>query len=123
MYGAALLKTINDAGLAVMILTEGLEDSELLASRLTRAEVTRQLRLLIQTTECLPQELTQGMPEIDWRGLTAAGVALSGRAGPALDDALMFAIRSLVPATLMWLRVYQQQQPGWFRMVPAMASQ
>lgn len=67
MYGAALLKTINDAGLTVMILTEGLEDSQLLASRLTRAEVTRQLRLLIQTTECLPQELMQGMPEIPRR--------------------------------------------------------
>jgi len=122
MYGAALLKTINDAGVAVMILTEGLEDHELLGSRLTRAEVARQLRLLIQMAECLPQELMQGMPEIDWRGLTAAGEVLSGREGPDLNDAMVFATRSLVPATLMWLRVYQQQQPGWFRMVPAVAN-
>jgi len=57
MFGAALLKTIEEAGIAVLTLTEGLQDSELLASRLTRQEVTRQLRLLLEAAAALPPEL------------------------------------------------------------------
>jgi hypothetical protein len=32
----------------------------------------------------------------------------------AQDDALMFGVRSLVPATLTWLKVYEQAQPELF---------
>lgn len=31
-------------------------------------------------------------------------------------------LKTINDATLMWLRVYKQQQPGWFRTVPAVAS-
>jgi hypothetical protein len=114
MYGAALLQIINEAGEAVLTLVEGVEDSELLASRLTRIEVARQARLLSESATSLPAHLRQAMPEIDWDGLAAAGAALAGPAGAALDDALVFAARALVPATLMWLRVYKTSQPSWF---------
>jgi hypothetical protein len=116
MVGAALLKALEDAGIAVLTLTEGLEDDELLGSRLTRVEVTRQLCLLFKAAAALPRELQQGMPEIDWAGLAAAATPLQGPAGPERDDALLFATRSLAPAALMWLRVYRQQHPDWFAM-------
>ena len=32
----------------------------------------------------------------------------------ARDEALWFAVRSLVPATLMWLRVYRESNPELF---------
>lgn len=38
MLNASLLSIIEKAGVAVLILTEGLEQDEFLASRLTRAE-------------------------------------------------------------------------------------
>jgi hypothetical protein len=120
MYGAALLKTIEETGTGVLTLVEGLQDSELLASRLTRAEVVRQLRLLAESAMALPIELRGGMPEVDWAGIGAAGKALAGPAGAALDDALVFASQALVPATLMWMRVYKEQHPEWFRMSMAL---
>lgn len=119
MYGAALLKTIEEAGVGIMTLTEGLQDSELLASRLTRQEVARQLRLFTEAAAALPPELRQGMPEVDWEGIAAAGLALTAPRGPAQDDALSFGVRALTPATLMWLRIYRQQSPQWFSMTPA----
>jgi hypothetical protein len=120
MYGAALLKTIEETGTGVLTLVEGLQDSELLASRLTRAEVVRQLRLLAESAMALPIELRGGMPEVDWAGIGAAGKALAGPGGAALDDALVFASQALVPATLMWMRVYKEQHPEWFRMSMAL---
>jgi hypothetical protein len=122
MYGAALLNIMTDAGVAVMTLTEGIEDRELIASRLTRAEVARQARILIEAAMNLPQLIREGMPEIDWAGISGAGSALSGPAGRAMDDALVFASRALIPATLMWMRVYQQQHPDWFILTPPLKT-
>jgi hypothetical protein len=112
--GAALLQAINEAGEGVLILVEGVEDEELLASRLTRAEVMRQSSLLIDAAAALPPEMRQAMPEVDWDGLATTGLALAGPAGPARDEALVTAARALVPATLMWMRVYKTAQPDWF---------
>lgn len=49
---------------------------------------------------------------------TSVAILTEGPAGNALDEALWFACESLVPATLLWLRVYQQSQPELFRMAP-----
>lgn len=116
MYAAALLKTIEEAGVAVLTLTEGLLDTELLASRLTRQEVTRQLRLLTEAAAALPSEVHQGMPEIDWAGLATTGLALAGGPGTELDEAMLSGSRALTPAAMMWLRVYKSQHPQWFAM-------
>jgi uncharacterized protein (UPF0212 family) len=116
MYGAALLKTIEETGVGVLTLVEGLQDSELLSSRLTRSEVTRQLRMLTEAAMALPSEVRTAMPEVDWAGIGTAGNALAGPAGGELDEAMVVASRALVPATLMWMRVYKQQHPEWFSM-------
>ncbi|HEX5356217.1 MAG TPA: hypothetical protein VFW93_08360 [Aquabacterium sp.] len=116
MYAAALLKTIEEAGVAVLTLTEGLLDTELLASRLTRHEVTRQLRLLTEAAAALPSEVHQGMPEIDWAGLATTGLALAGAPGSELDEAMLLGSRAQTPAAMMWLRVYKSQHPDWFAM-------
>jgi hypothetical protein len=46
------------------------------------------------------------------------GARFAAPPGVALDEALWFAVQALVPATLLWLRVYQQSQPELFRMAP-----
>ena len=104
---------IQDAGEAVLILTETVDEAELLRSRLTRQEVRHQLCTLADTLSNLPPQAHAAMPEIDWAGWRGVRLALDG-AGPALDDALMFGVRSLVPATLSWLRVYRESQPELF---------
>ncbi len=114
MITAAMLGSIEEAGSAVLTLTEGLEEGELLGSRLTRGEVTRQLGVLAAMLRDLPGTTIQAMPEIDWAGWRGMSIALRDE-GPARDDALWFGVRSLVPATLSWLRVYRQSQPELFR--------
>jgi hypothetical protein len=114
MYGAALLQAIDEAGVAVLTLTEGLQDEELLASRLTRGETARHLRLLTEAAGALPDEIRGQMPEVDWAGLKATGTSLIGPTGPAMDEALLMGAKALVPGILMWMRVYKQQHPEWF---------
>lgn len=114
MITAPLLKLVEAAGEAVLILTEGLPLSDLLRSRLTRAEVQRQLQCLADTLGDVPDALRHQMPEIDWAGWRATRLALP-QPGAAQDDALAFAVQSLVPATLSWLRVYRQSHPGLFQ--------
>lgn len=116
MYATALFRTIEDSGVAVLTLIDGLQDNELLASRLTRQEVTRQLRQMLAAAAALPAALRLSMPEIDWAGMATVGKALAVEAGPELDQAMVFGSRAVTPALMMWLRVYQQQHPDWFKM-------
>jgi uncharacterized protein with HEPN domain len=117
MINAAMLKVIQDCGEGVLVLTEGIEETELLHSRLTRAEVRRQLALMASTLAALPQAARAAMPELDWAAWRATELALDAAAS-AQAEALWFAVRSLVPATLNWLHVYRQEQPGWFAFRP-----
>ena len=91
----ALLGLIEQAAQGVLVLCEGLTRDELLGSRLTRTEVLRQLLTLAVSATRLDAAVQTAMPE--------------------LDEALWFAVESLLPATLLWLRFYRQQQPRWFR--------
>jgi uncharacterized protein with HEPN domain len=113
MINAAMLKVIQDCGEGVLVLVEGLAQDELLRSRLTRAEVQRQLGLMAGTLSSLSPTAQAALPEIDWAGWRATTGAL-GQTGEAQDQALWFAVQSLVPATLLWLRVYRQAQPELF---------
>jgi hypothetical protein len=112
----ALLKLIEESGTAIATLIEGLEREELLRSRLTRAEVLRQLKTLAGSAAQVPPDARTEMPELDWAGWDAMQARFDGPPGEALDDAMWFSCEALVPATLLWLRVYQQNQPELFRM-------
>lgn len=113
MLSALLLSTIEEAGLAVLTFTEGLEQNEFLRSRLTRAETLRQLCVMAASMASIPAPTQTLLPEIDWRGWLMLARQLDAR-GAAQDQALWFAVRSLVPATLSWLRFYRQNQPQVF---------
>ena len=106
--------TIEEAGTAVLTLTEGLEKEEFLASRLTRAETRRQLRLMSKSALLLSPEVHALLVEIDWEGWRALDQRLA-TSDKAEDTLLWLAIRVLAPDTLMWLRVYRKNQPEWFK--------
>ena len=112
----ARLAIIEQAGLAVATLIETLEREELLRSRLTRAEVLRQLQVLADGAGGMDAEARALMPEIDWPGWEAMRRQLALPAGDALDEALWFACESLVPATLLWLRVHRNSNAALFQM-------
>ena len=115
---AAHLGLIEQAATDVAILIEGVERGQLLRSRLTRGEVLRQLQQLAGSAAQMDPGTREAMPELDWSGWNSLRQRLAAPAGPALDEALWFACESLVPATLLWLRVYQHSQPSLFRMAP-----
>jgi uncharacterized protein with HEPN domain len=114
MLNGALFAIIEEATSAVLILSEETEQAELLASRLTRAEVQRQLLIIADMMAELSAEMRKQMPELEWDGWATTGRALRAGSKDEAGEALWFAARSLVPATVMWLRVYRRNQPELF---------
>lgn len=117
MLNASLLSIIEEAGIAVLILTEGLEEEEFRNSRLTRAEVGRQVKVMTGLAGKLPPRTCTLMAEVDWAGWATVARQLN-EPGWTAEDALWFAARSLIPATVMWLRVYRKNQPELFDFAP-----
>jgi uncharacterized protein with HEPN domain len=113
MITAAMLSLIQQCGEGALVLTDGLEQADLLRSRLTRDATRQQLRTLADTLAGLSERARQAIPEIDWAGWRAVRATLD-TPGPAQDEALWFAVRSLVPATLSWLRIYRHNSPELF---------
>jgi len=113
LFGGALLGILEEASEAIMTLTEGIEPEEFFGSRITQQEVLRQMRIMAESAANLPDELKWQMPEIEWSGWAVLDSQLK-LVGGFERDALWFAVRSMVPATLMWLRVYRKNQPELF---------
>jgi hypothetical protein len=114
LFTASLLKSVVEAGEGVMTLAEGLEDDELRRSRLTRQTLLRLMREMADALSSVPPEALAAMPEIDWAGWAGLPAALGQPDANQAHDGLVFGVHSLVPATLMWFRVYQPQHPEWF---------
>ncbi len=114
MLNISPFAAIEEAGTAVLTLTEALEKEEFLTSRLTRAETRRQLRIMCESTLLLSPEIHTLLVEIDWDGWRALGQRLT-TGGKAEDTLLWLAVHTLAPDTLMWLRVYRKNQPEWFK--------
>lgn len=118
MATSTLLNLMEQTGLDVATLAEGLDEADLRRSRLIRAELLRQLRLMAGSAVAVPPSARTNMPELDWEGWRLLALRLQAKAGGDLDDALWFALHSVVPATLLWLRVYRQNHPQLFVMAP-----
>lgn len=116
LLNAALLGILEEAGVAILTLTEGLAPEEFFSSRITQQEVLRQMRIMADTAANLPDDLKLKMVEIDWAGWSILGMELK-IIGSAERDALWFGVRSLVPATLMWMRVYKNDAPELFSLM------
>ena len=121
MLNASLLSIIEEAGAAVLILTEGLEKDEFLASRLTRAETRRQIKTLSESIANLAPQTLSTLAEVDWAGWRTVAHQPGADQG-AEQEALWFAVCSLVPATLMWQRVYRKEQPEIFECRPTLSD-
>lgn len=116
LLSGALLGIFEEAGTAVLTLAEGVEPEEFFTSRLTQQEVLRQMRVMAETAANVPDDLKRQMVEIDWAGWSMLGMQLT-LTGGFERDALWFGVRSLVPATLMWLRVYRKNTPQLFSLM------
>lgn len=115
LASATMLNIMLQSCEAVLTLTEDVAPEGFFSSQLTQAETLRHLRIIAENVDRLPMENKTAMSEIDWAGWN---VLLSQvlSSGGFERDAIWFAIRAMVPATLMWLRVFRQQQPALFSM-------
>jgi uncharacterized protein with HEPN domain len=118
MLNALLLSMIEEAGTAVLTLTATLDESQLIGSKLTRREVLRQVKAMADNAGRLPAETRKRLPDLDWEGWTFLAKRLEGD-GREADEALWFAVHSLVPATLVGLRLYRKTQPELFSWIPS----
>jgi len=114
MLNSALLTIVEDAGTAVLTLIEGVEQKDFQRSRLTRSEVLLHTKVVSDALASIPEATRPLLPEIDWKGWNAAARAIADPTSPDAEDALWFAITALMPATLMWIRVYRKDQPQLF---------
>lgn len=119
MLSATLLAIIEEACGGVMTLTEEVSSEEFFRSRLTIGETLRQLTAIRHAAMALPLETQNRMTEIDWPMWRDLAVYADTPVAPGAHEALWFAVRSLVPATLMWLRVYREEDPSLFAFRPA----
>ena len=86
------------------------------ASRITKYEVQQQLQIMADTTFNLPYELKQKMIEIDWEAWSSLSMQFAKK-DESMQEAVWFAVKSLVPATLLWLRVFHKSSPELFSFV------
>lgn len=116
IVSGAMLAILQEAGNSVLIMTEGLEYDEFFSSRITQYEVLRQLQVMTDTTFNLPYDLKQRMLEIDWEAWSALSIQFA-KTDESMQEAVWFAVHSLVPATLLWLRVFHKSTPELFSFV------
>ena len=109
----AMLSIIEEAATAVLTLTEGIAEDEFRRSRLTRSEVLKQVTAMATSFGNLDGEARKALPEIDWEGWRVVRRGIEA-GGDACHEAVWFAIQALIPATMMWLRVYRKSEPGLF---------
>ncbi len=117
IVSGALLKIIEESCESILTLTEEVEPEEFFNSRITQQEVMHQIRTIADSASNLSFDIKNKMAEIDWAGWHFLQNQLAVTGGFE-RDALWFSIKSLVPATIMWLRVFRKSTPEFFAMTP-----
>jgi hypothetical protein len=105
----AALGTVEEATTCVLTLAEGLSESALLGSRLTRREVRRYLLHAAYALAELGPDGVSALPELDWSGFRDAATGLQA-GGAAEELALCAGVASLAPSTLSWIRLYKAKR-------------
>jgi len=105
--------TIENASTAVLTLSEGLEQTELIGSRLTKQEIRHQLLSASDAHAALSAAAREAMEELDFGGWASTGQRIR-EGGESEVDACWLAIRAIAPTTLGWIRFYRSQKPELF---------
>ncbi|WP_345534676.1 hypothetical protein [Viridibacterium curvum] len=113
LYAAGLLANFFDAGWSVQILMGDMDRAQYFASRLTRREIKKHLRIMIDTVSLLPVDVREQMPAINWQAWRELGAALPCLSR-AQKDTVWYALETLVPITGYHLRQYRAKLPDLF---------
>lgn len=120
MLTAAILGLIEQTGLDIIVLTEGLDDHEFFASRLTRMQTLQRLGSLAETARALPAEIRTLMSEVDWPAWDSLPGALAQPTKNSLR--IWVAAKEWTPLTLQCLHDCKRVHPELFRMTASDAG-
>lgn len=111
IYAASLLANLFEAGASIQVLFGDIDRAQYEASRLTRPEIERLLRVMIDTVAALPDSVRERMPEVDWQSWEELGAHLPPRS--AADRGLVWsALSTWLAPTGSTLRRYRRQLPA-----------
>jgi len=114
MFHRSLYAIVMEAGAAIETLTREMQDEdELFASRLTLRAVEAQLLILAHTLGNVTPALHRRLAEVDWNGWAVLHDKLRRGVHPRREET-WYAVRALVPQTLMLMAQLRQRQPTWF---------
>jgi len=116
MMTGAMLGLMQQLGMDIVVLTEEINDTEFLASRLTRTETLRLLKSMSKTANSLPVETRERLHEIDWPAWATLAKLLATPAKHPLQ--IWVAIKELTPMTVQQLNGYKKVHPELFSIVP-----
>ena len=114
IYAAGLLANFFESGGAVQVLIGDMDSEQFFASRLTRREIERHLRIMVETASALPAEVRAQLSVVNWQAWIDLEAAL-----PCLSrvqrEIVWHALETLTPITGYHLRQYKAKQPELFR--------
>jgi len=113
ILSAALLGIIEDAARAMVLMTAEVDQEAFTRSRLTLPAVRRHVRTLVETAANLPENTRVSLDRVDWDAWVSVAQEADKGGAPAAA-ALWVAVRSLAPATLLWLATYRKHRPEFF---------
>jgi uncharacterized protein with HEPN domain len=117
VYVAAILGNFVEACRAIQILIGDTDRDAYFSSHLTRREIERHLRIMVDSAKALPAEVREQLPKVDWDDWVGLESSLSCS---TLDrqDAVWEALSSWLPITGHYMWQYRQKLPALFRFTP-----
>ena len=105
---------VRDNGRAIHVLLQPMQsEQELFDSQNTLRQVELILMMMAQTLAHFPSPIQTQLPEIEWSGWQALYLTLLRDQQPRREQ-IWYAVRSLVPHTLMLLEQLRRRHPEWF---------
>jgi uncharacterized protein with HEPN domain len=114
IYAAGLLANFFESGGAVQVLIGDMDQAQYFASRLTRREIERHLRIMNETAAALPEDVRAQLSVVNWQAWIDLSAALPCDSR-VQKDIVWHALETLVPITGYHLRHYKAKLPELFR--------
>lgn len=117
MFVAAILGNVFEACRAMQILIGDMDREQYFTSLITRREIEKQLRILIDNAKLVPDEVKQQMSRVPWDDW----INLESQLGCStldMQDAVWHVLSERLPVTVHYMWMYWQKLPALFKFTP-----
>lgn len=117
MYIAAILGNVFEACRAMQILIGDMDREQYFTSLLTRREIEKHLRILIDNAKLVPDEVKQQMSRVPWEDWINLETELSCSTLDMQDEVWLM-LSDRLPVTVHYMWMYWQKLPALFKFTP-----